>query len=231
VRRTPERRDYHEAYDDALARCSTPYLAFTDTDVFWTSRDLWPRLRDELERDETLAAVSCISRHDRPSHGTFAVILKADVYRRLRTSFAPAVRDIDPDVPWQRWTHWSSGDLAARAVLDAGYTIKLLHLDHEGRELVRFDGITAPRRIGEHLPASALMTAGRYHWGGLLGNRVLAGLHDRLFPDRYEMTVPAVPLLREAFRRGPRETVKRLRLYSRCRSGARRVERFLQETA
>lgn len=238
LRRTPERRDYHEAYDDALARCSTPYLAFTDTDVFWTCRDLWPRLRDELERDERLAAVSCISRHDRPSHGTFAVILKADVYRRVRASFAPAVQDVDPAVPWQRWTHWSSGDLAARAVLDAGYTIKLLHLDREGRELVRFDGITAPRRIGEHLPASSLMTAGRYHWGGLLGNRVLAGLHDRLFPaqhQRYEMTVPAVPLLREALLRGPRETMKRLRLYARCRSGARRVERFLrpslQETA
>jgi hypothetical protein len=235
VRRTPQRRDYHEAYDDALARCSTPYLAFTDTDVFWTSRDLWPRLRDELERDERLAAVSCISRHDRPSHGTFAVILKADVYRRTRATFAPAIEDIDLAVPWQRWTYHSSGDLAARAVLEAGYTLKLLHLDRapdrDNCELVRFDGITAPRRIGEHLPASALMTAGRYHWGGLLGNRVLAGLHDRLFPERYEMAVPAAPLLREAFCRSPKETVKRLRLYARCRSGARRVERFLKETA
>jgi hypothetical protein len=45
------------------------------------------------------------------------------------------------------------------------------------------------------------------------------------------MAVPAVPLLREAFRRGPKETVKRLRLYARCRSGALRVERFLRETA
>jgi hypothetical protein len=230
VRRTPERRDYHEAYDDALARCSTPYLAFTDTDVFWTSRDLWPRLRDELERDERLAAVSCISRHDRPSHGTFAVILKADVYRRTRATFVPAIEDIDLAVPWQSWTYHSSGDLAARAVLEAGYTLKLLHLDRDGRDLVRFDGITAPRRIGEHLPASALMTAGRYHWGGLLGNRVLAGLHDRLFADRYEMAVPAAALLREALRRSPREAVKRWRLFARCRSGAHRVERFLKET-
>lgn len=230
IRRTPERRDYHEAYDDALARCATPYLAFTDTDVFWICRGLWPRLRDELERDDRLAAVSCISRHDRPSHGTFAVILKADVYRRVRASFAPAIEDIDLDVPWQRWTYHSSGDLAARAVLEAGYTLKLLHLDRDTRELVRFDGITAPRRIGEHLPAPVLMTAGRYHWGGLLGNRVLAGLHDRLFPARYEMTVPAAALLREALRRGPRDAVKRLRLFNRLRSGARRVERFLQRS-
>jgi hypothetical protein len=234
VLRTPVRRDYHEAYDDALARCATPYLAFTDTDVFWTCRDFWPRLRDELERDERLAAISCISRHDRPSHGTFAVILKADVYRGVRASFASAIENVDPAIPWQRWTHHSSGDLAARAVLEAGYRIKLLHLDRDGRELVRFDGITAPRRIGEHLPAAVLMTAGRYHWGGLLGNRVLAGLHDRLFPaqyQRYEMTVPAAALLREALRRSPREAVKRLRLFARCRSGARRVERFLRETA
>jgi hypothetical protein len=231
IQRTPERRDYHEAYDDALARCSTPYLVFTDTDVFWTCRDLWPRLRDELERDETLAAVACISRHDRPSHGTFAVILKADVYRRVRASFAPAIENIDLAVPWQRWTYHSSGDLAARAVLEAGYQLRLLHLDHDGRELVRFDGITAPRRIGEHLPPAALMTAGRYHWGGLLGNRVLAGLHDRLFPDRYEMTVPAAALLREALRRSPRDAVKRLRLFRRLRTGARRVEHFIRETA
>jgi hypothetical protein len=234
IRRTPQRRDYHEAYDDALARCATPYLAFTDTDVFWTCRGLWPRLRDELERDERLASVSCISRPDRPSHGTFAVILKTDVYRRVRAGFAPAVENVDPDVPWQRWTHHSSGDLAARAVLDAGYEMKLLHLDREGRELVRFDGITAPRRIGEHLPAARLtrlMTAGRYHWAGLLGNRVLAGLHDRLFPVPYEMTVPASALLHEAVRRGPKEIARRLRLFVRCRSGARRVERFLREPA
>lgn len=227
LQRTPERRDYHEAYDDALARCATPYLAFTDTDVFWTSRDLWPRLRDELERNERLAAISCVSRPDRPSHGTFAVVLKTDVYRRVRATFAPAVEGVDPAVPWQRWTHHSSGDLASRAVLAAGYEIRL-----DGpAELVRFDGITAPRRIGEHLPLERLMAAGRYHWGGLLGNRILAGLHDRLFPDPYELAVPASALLREALRSGAREAAKRLRLLARCRRGARRIEAFLEGMA
>ncbi|HET9228096.1 MAG TPA: hypothetical protein VFR31_15580 [Thermoanaerobaculia bacterium] len=218
--RTPERRDYHEAYDDALARCSTPYLAFTDTDVFWTSRDRWPRLRDELERNERLAAISCISRPDRPSHGTFAVFLKTDIYRRLGVTFAPAIENVDPDVPWQKWTHHSSGDLAARAVLEAGYEIRF----EEPEGLVRFDGITAPRRIGEHLPLGHLMSAGRYHWVGLLGNRILAGLHDRLFPHRYELTVPASSLLREAPRIG---LLNAARFLARYRNGARRIEEFL----
>lgn len=223
--RSPERRDYHEAYDDALARCATPYLAFTDTDVFWTSRDLWPRLRDELERDERLAAVACISRRDRPSHGTFAVILKADLYRRVQASFAPAIEDVDPALPWQRWTHQSSGDLAARAVLAAGYRIRL---DGPETALVRFDGITAPRRIGEHVPVERLMSVGRYHWSGMLGNYILAGLHDRLFSTAYELDVPASILLREALRLGPQEAVRRLRLLAHCRRGARRIEAFLR---
>lgn len=223
LRRAPERRDYHEAYDDALARCATPYLAFTDSDVFWTARDLWPRLRDELERHERLAAIACISRPDRPSHGTFAVIVRTDVYRRVGATFAPAIEGVDPDVPWRRWTHHSSGDLASRAVLEAGYEIRL-----DGpKELVRFDGITAPRRIGEHLPLERLMAAGRYHWSGLLGNRILAGLHDRLFPAAYELNVPAAALLREALRNGPREAAKRLRLLADCRRGARQIEAFL----
>lgn len=232
IRRDGRRRDYHEAYDDALERCSTPCLVIADTDVFWTSRDLWPRLRETLERDEKLAAVACISREGRPSHGTFAVALKTDVYRRVGAGFSPAIENVDPAVPWQRWTFHSSGDLATRAVLDAGYEVSLLRLDEPGRELVRFDGITAPRRIGEHLPPGRLMSAGRYHWGGLMGNRVLAGLHDRLFPGgpAYGLRVPPSALTLEALRRGPREASKRLRLLRRCLSGARRVETFLQET-
>jgi hypothetical protein len=234
VSRTPERRDYYEAYNDAVARCPTPYLALTDTDVFWTSAEIWPRLHDDLERDEKLAAIACISRQGRPSHGTFAVVLKTEIYRRaltaLPTGFFPAVEDIDPAVPWNRWTFHCSGDLLTRAVLDAGYEVRLLHLDEAGTELVRFDGITAPRRIAEYLPDRSLprlMASGRYHWAGMLGNHILAGLHDRLFPSRYELTVPPSDLLREALRTGPREAAKRLRLLARCRRGAERIEEFL----
>ena len=51
VRRAPSRRDFHEAYNDALARVETPYLAFVDTDVFWIAPDLWPRVRDVHLKD------------------------------------------------------------------------------------------------------------------------------------------------------------------------------------
>jgi hypothetical protein len=44
------------------------------------------------------------------------------------------------------------------------------------------------------------------------------------------MTVPAADLLLEALRRSPRDAVKRLRLFHRFRTGARRVERFLQRS-
>ena len=228
VPRRPDRRDYYEAYNDVLARCPTPYLVMSDTDVFWTSAALWPRLLEELEQDERLAAVSCISRQGRPSHGTFAVALKTGIYRRvletLPGGFSPAIHDIDLNVPWDRWTFYCSGDLLTRAVMESGHEVRLLHLDETGRELVRFDGITAPRQIGEHLPPDRLMAAGRYHWGGLLGNRILAGLHDRLFAERYEWTVPASALLRRAPRIGPLEAA---RLLARYRSGARRIEAFL----
>jgi ribulose bisphosphate carboxylase small subunit len=36
LRRTPDRRDHHDAYNDAVHRATTRYLAIIDTDVFWT---------------------------------------------------------------------------------------------------------------------------------------------------------------------------------------------------
>jgi hypothetical protein len=234
------RRDYHEAYNDALARCGTPYLALIDSDVYWISKDLWPRVRRELESDEKLAAVACISRHDRPSHGTFAVVLKAEIYRQvlagLPGGFAAGITEIDPEVPWQRWTHHSTGDLACKAVLEAGYEVRLLNLERDGRELVRFEGVTAPRRIAGYLPPASLpklMSAGSYHWGGLAGNLILGGLHNRLFPDgpacRFE--VPAGALARGAVRYGAREAAKRLGLLNYWRRGARRIEAFVRESS
>ncbi|HYN20660.1 MAG TPA: hypothetical protein VE078_06845 [Thermoanaerobaculia bacterium] len=240
LRREPGRRDYHEAYNDALARCGTPYLALIDSDVYWLSKDLWPRVREELESDENLAAVACISRHDRPSHGTFAVVLKADLYRKVLASlpggFAAGITEIDPAVPWQRWTHHSTGDLACQAVLEAGYDVRFLNLEKDGRELVRFEGVTAPRRIAAYLPAASLprlMSAGRYHWGGLAGNRILGSLHDRLFPDgpasRFE--VPASALAVGSMRHGAREAAKRVGLLNYWRRGARRIEAFVRKTS
>ena len=63
--RTPARREYHDAYNDAVARVETPYLAFIDSDVFWISGELWPFVRQELAVPE-VAAVSLVSRRRRP---------------------------------------------------------------------------------------------------------------------------------------------------------------------
>ena len=50
LRRGPGRRDFHEAYNEAVQRAETPYLGFIDSDVFWTTPDLWPWARQRLER-------------------------------------------------------------------------------------------------------------------------------------------------------------------------------------
>src|SRR5688500_2419537 len=79
-------------------RAPPPYLAFVDCDVFWLSRDLWPWLAGELDHPG-VAAVACVSRHDRRSHGTFAVVFKTEVYREvlagLPGGFSPAVTGLD----------------------------------------------------------------------------------------------------------------------------------------
>src|SRR5262249_42285394 len=106
LRRTASRRDFHDAYNDALARASTPYLAFIDSDVFWTSVGLWDRVRKQLA-SQTTAAVSCVSRTKTASHGTFAVVMKVAVYRevleRFPDGFYPAIEVQDLSIPMERW--------------------------------------------------------------------------------------------------------------------------------
>jgi hypothetical protein len=231
LRRSPIRRDFHEAYNDALARVETPYLAFVDTDVFWITPDLWPRVRRELERPE-VGAVSCASRDDAASHGTFAVVMKVDAYREalkgLPDGFFPAV-ELDPSMPEHRWVRHDTGDLATRAVIEAGWKVELLHLYRTG-ELARFRGITLSRRSAEWLGRRALVRmchGSRYFWRGYLGNLILKRLHDRLFPDgpRYGFPHGAGPLLLQSLRRDYRYRLAYLR---ELRAGARRVEAFVR---
>ncbi|MGE5345726.1 MAG: nucleotidyltransferase family protein, partial [Acidithiobacillales bacterium] len=85
LRRAPERPDFQMAYNDAIARATTPLLAFVDTDVFCVSKDVWRRARAELERPE-VAAVSCVSREAAESPGTFAVVMKVAAYREALRS-------------------------------------------------------------------------------------------------------------------------------------------------
>src|ERR1700728_1113592 len=158
VRRTPERRDHHDAYNDAVKRAETPYLAIIDTDVFWTSGELWADVRRRLERPE-VAAVSCISRSRRKSHGTYAVVLKPEIYRRVLEKvpegFYPGAELLDPKLPMTQWRWFDTGDILTQAVMDAGYEVELLHLD-KSREVVRFYGITLSRRGGRNFGAAAL---------------------------------------------------------------------------
>jgi len=232
LRRSASRREFHEAYNDALARVETPYLAFVDTDVFWIAPDLWPRVRRELERPE-VGAVSCASREQTVSHGTFAVVMKVEAYREalksLPDGFFPAIENPDPAVPEHQWVRHDTGDLATRAVVEAGWKVELLHLYRSG-ELARFRGITLSRRSAEWLGRRALVRMchhSRYFWRGYLGNLVLKRLHDRLFPDgpRYAFPHGAGPLLLQSLRRDWRYRLAYLR---ELREGARRIESFVR---
>ena len=234
LQRSGRRRDFHDAYNDALLRAETLYLAFVDTDVFWLSPTVWPRALKELERPE-VAAASCFSRRHRASPGTFAVIMKTDVYRAvladLSGGFDPAIEGIAPGIPPERWRIFDTGDRAAQAVVKAGYEICFLNLDKEVA-FVRFDGLTLTRRAVDWLgPGNFLAVAGGsgYHWNGLAGNAVLKRLHDRLFPGGTPFDFPFSmgDALRKSFRAGPRTCSRRLARLARLTSGARRIRRVL----
>ncbi|HYN23327.1 MAG TPA: hypothetical protein VE078_20380 [Thermoanaerobaculia bacterium] len=232
LRRTPNRREFHDAYNDALARCETPFLAFVDTDVFWITPDLWPRVRQALA-DPKVGAVSCASREQTASHGTFAVVMKVAAYREGLTSlpdgFYPAIENPDPAVPADRWVRHDTGDLATRAVVEAGWKVELLHLYRSG-ELARFRGITLSRRSAEWLGPRSLgqmCHPSRYFWRGYLGNLILKRLHDRLFGDgpRYGFPYSARPFLLQSLRHDYRYRLAYLR---ELLAGARRVESFVR---
>ncbi|HYL06244.1 MAG TPA: hypothetical protein VE075_09395 [Thermoanaerobaculia bacterium] len=236
LRRTLTRRDFHEAYNDAVARVETPYLAIVDSDVFWISPRLWEWVKDRLAVPE-VAAVSCVSRHRRPSHGTFAVVMKVAAYREvfarvLPLGFFPGAERPDPAVPYERWGWYDTGDLATQAVAGAGWQVDLLHRDEAG-ELVRMHGITLCRRGAEHVGAANLVRlAGidRYYFRGCAGNLVLKDLHDRVFPDgpRYGFDLAVRPLVR-ASRNNPAEEVAWRRSYwQQLRAGAERLEQFVR---
>jgi len=102
LRRTAACREFHDAYNEAVERCRTRYLAIIDSDVFWVSREIWPRVQRELE-EPGVAAVACISRSHRKSHGTYSVVLKPEIYRQvmktLPDGFFPHAETTDTSVP------------------------------------------------------------------------------------------------------------------------------------
>lgn len=186
--RGPLRRNFQEAYNDAVRRATTPYLALVDCDIFWTSSTLWQRVQRRLQ-DPKLAAFACVSRHKKQSHGTYAVVLKTDIYRRMLErypeGFCEAIHNLDPRLPPETWRRYDTGDWISQAVVDAGFDIEFQHLEDEG-ELVRFENTTVFRLTIGHTgiePLLRVLGGNRFFWRGYLGNLVLKRLHGRLFPQ------------------------------------------------
>ncbi len=232
--RTSSRREFHDAYNDAVARAGTPYLAIIDSDVFWVGETLWERVLTELQ-DPATAAVSCVSRHHRKSHGTFAVVMNVEIYQKVLRDFPfgfyPAASEIDPAVPIQQWKWHDTGDLLTEAVLQAGFKVRLHHWDETG-ELVRFHAITQSRRGAGYFGADTLARlAGkdRYFWRGYVCNRILKRLHDRVFigGPRYDFPYPVGALAWNSLTSDRQELLWRFNYVRQALRGARQVERFV----
>lgn len=236
IRRRGERvREFHEAYNDAVLRATTPVLVFVDSDLLWTSRSLWPLLRDALAAPG-VAAVAAVSRTSAESHGTFSVAVKPEAYRsvleRFPDGFFPGFDLPSPGAAPETWRFRDAGDRLTEAVTAAGFEVRLLDLLPTGA-LVNFDSITLTRRALERFgaePLARLMEENDYYWQGLASNAVLGRLHDRLLPDgpRYGFGFPPGPVVARALRGGARDVVRRLRYLASLAAKARRVRRFVR---
>ena len=238
LKRNATRREFHDAYNDAVRRAVTPYLAIVDSDVYWVSEQLWPQVEAELKRPE-VAAVSCISRSRRPSHGTYSVVLKPEIYRaaleRLPAGFYPAAEYLDAKIPMSQWRWFDTGDVLTQAVRDGGHEVIFHHLD-KGGGIVRFYGITLSRRGGENLGEKWLAwVAGRdrYFWRGYACNLVLRRLYGRLFPESpaYGFSFRALPLAWRSLMAGLRMQLWRLRFIRQIWASAHKVEAFVTSAA
>ena len=227
------RRDFQEAYNDALERVTTPWLAFVDSDVYWISNSLWARMKRELENPK-VAAVSCVCRSHRKSHGTFSVVMKADIYREVLKSveygFLPANETMGASIPLKDWKWYDTADLATEAVLRAGYEVRFFDSEAEG-DIVMFRNITVFRLPAEFVGVEGLARIeGRYFWRGYAGNLVLKYLHDSAFPRGPKYRLPVLPTLtlRKLAAGTPKEIMWRLKLLTGMWKGALRVRRFLR---
>jgi hypothetical protein len=230
----PSRRDYQEALNDALRRAATPYLAFVDTDVFWTSAETWRRVLERFE-DGRCAAVSCVSRTATEGHGTFAVVLRVAPYRDALAGvpggFCAAAEEEKTDGAPGRWAGPDTGDLLFREVVARGGRVDLLHLDAEGA-FVKFDALTCTQLLltwAGARPVLALARRNPYIRDGVLGNLALAGAYGRLFPEGppFEFPMRLSAALRALGGSDPRELARAAARYLTLRTGARRVARFL----
>ena len=233
LRRTEERPDFEVAYADALRRATTPFLAFVDTDVFWLSRDIWPRVLAEFERPR-VAGVACISRTSAASPGTFAVVMRTEVYREILRNvpggFAPFAEGEVPDGPPGRWRGNDTADRISRAVTAAGFDLPLLDL--APGVLVKFDAVTMTRLLAAWVGEDTLLrmaVTNPYFRRGCLGGLELARVHDACFADgpRFSPPLPAARLW-EPLLFHPRTCARAIRDIVEFRKDARRIRRFLE---
>jgi hypothetical protein len=232
LRRSAERPDFEVAYADALRRATTPFLAFVDTDVFWLSPDVWPRVMREFERPR-VAGVTCVSRASTASPGTFAVVMRTEVYRdvvrNVPGAFAPfAEREVTDGEPG-RWSGNDTADRVSRAVKEAGFELPLLDLP--AGALVKFDAITMTRLLAEWVGEETLLkmvVTNPYFRRGCLGGLALARVHDVHFTDgpRFGRPLPAALLWRTLLRH-PRTFARAARDFAEFREGAKRIRRLL----
>ncbi len=217
-----------------MRRATTPFLAFVDTDVFWLSRDVWPRVLKELESPR-VAGVSCVSRASAASPGTFAVVMRTAVYRdivrNVPGAFTPFVEaEMAGGLPG-RCRGDDTGDRVARAVKEAGFEVPLLNLA-EGGGFVRFDAITMTRLLATWVGEKTLVrmaATNPYFRRGCLGGFALARVHDELFADgpRFDRPLPA-PLLWRTLLPHPRTFSRAARDFMEFHEGAKRIRRFLR---
>lgn len=233
LRRSEERPDFQVAYGDALRRATTPFLAFVDTDVFWLSRDVWPRVLREFENPR-VAAVSCVSRTAAASPGTFAVVMRTEVYRdvvrHVPGAFAPFVEEEMAGGLPGRCRGDDTGDRVARAVVEAGFEVLLLHLGGTDA-FARLDAITMTRLLGGWVGPRTLLemaVTNPYFRRGCLGALALARVHDVLFADGPRFGVPlSAARLWGRLLRHPRTFVAAAREAAAIRKAAGRLRRLL----
>ncbi len=235
LRPGPSRRDFQEAYNDALQRASTPFLVLLDTDAFATSAHVWPAVRERFA-DEGVAAVSCAPRTATPGHDTVALVLRVSAYRAALADvpggFLPRADRPEPGSPPGRWSGHDTGDLLTRAVCESGGKHEVLHLEEAG-SFVRFDALTNVHLLAIWAGANPLLSLVRrdaYFREGCLGNLALRPIYERRFPEGPPFAFGlSRAMLWTALASGGlatlRDGMKRAR---RMRAGARRVEEFLR---
>lgn len=229
----PERRDFQEAYNDALSRCATPVLVLADSDVYFTSTDLRPRLEERF-RDPAVAAVACVSRRGTQGHGTFATALRTSAYRAALADapdgFLPAAEAEASGGAPGRWHGHDTGDLLMRAVLARGGRVDDLRLD--AGALARFDALTYVhvfRAAAGERALLALAARDPYLREGCLGNLAVRRAYASAFPGGppFAFPVTRAALWGTLAAAGPAALREGLGRAIRLGAAARRLSRFL----